>query len=1191
MKIRLVSQLFLVISVLSSMLISSLVAGVTTNISSLNIDSGAVEYWNNHSVDVSNDHLNQAVIVIHGMNRNADDYYDYIEQAATTENVFEQTLILVPKFKTIDDKVKDNELYWSASGWKKGFKSKNGNRTPSYQVIDTLLDKINTNFPNIKQITLVGHSAGGQFVQRYAALSQQENALRSDLKIRYIVANPSSYLYLNSERPQDSVNCEGYNLYHYGIENLPSSLSYTDLDAVSIQTQLTSRSVVLLLGTEDNNPNSSSLDTSCKANAQGFNRYQRGNAYYDHIKQFNPNAQHTKIEVVGIGHSAHDMFNSLTGRNTLFASEQSHTVATASANVAHTETNYLDNSGAEAGIQSWSTFGGGAALQSSTAQAHTGTHSFLSTGRTAFYHGPVSDIKPLVDSGKLQAGQRYTASVWVYHREATAKKLYLNLKQVDDAGTDYRQLEAAEVAPNQWVQIVKHFVLDVDSTLQNLELYVVTESGGTFDFYSDDFVLGELENYTPPSSSHANDFVKASGKTLVVGAANTPILLQGINVTVPVDASDSPEDIWNVKSVSLKDFKNIKQMGFNAIRLHMNYKTFEDDNNIGNFKADGWHWLDRAISYAKEAGVYVLLDMHGAQGGYQSDKRQGFSAFWDGSGATPNTSNQDRLINLWGAIAARYQHETSIVGYDLLNEPRPNDSEEWLAYAEQLIAKIRREDSQHLIVLEVPFISGYSMRTVNDDNILYDSHSYAIWGYSIQYSAHYGKAGQRWGAYNPSNPLYVDPSWNVAWTPEDGGTPPANSQAFNKDFLESILVDDILEFANNHNVPVNVGEYGSVRETFTNDVGGLDLIRDTRAIFAGDNRYAMKLSSFYFTYQSAVFGLYGNWSGFQVDQSSLNTGLAALFNPNSSDSSDTKSDTNGGNTTDNSLNTDDSNDTNSDNSDDSNDTHSDTTDGSVNSDDSSNSDNSDDDNAVEDKPQVNLRLEFVWGNYPKKPVIGRAHKFKAKIYNESDVIATATELKIALPDGATLHQGENCTTSDDAQFVVCAMGDIPANKRRTRTVYLMLNNGGDIEVNAEATSTVEDVDVSNNSMATTLAVSDASDLSVTIRKSGSARVGKALSIKIVTRNKGAAPASNIDTVFPIPSNAEFISASSACEFNAEWDEVKCTWDSLSKKARRTVYIYIRPLDTETMTISVETEADNSDPKLSNNRAEKSFKVK
>ncbi|MBU1667464.1 glycoside hydrolase family 9 protein [bacterium] len=542
------------------------------------------------------------------------------------------------------------------------------------------------------------------------------------------------------------------------------------------------------------------------------------------------------------------------------------------------QNNFIANPGAEEGnTSSWTTFGGGPAVESSTLQAHSGSYSFLNRNRTQFYHGPSTDIKPLVENGSLVSGERYTASVWVYHSEATTKRLLLNIKQVDGAGTEYQKLEDEVVPPNQWVEIVKHFVLKSDSSLQNLNFYVTSASGETFDFYSDDFFLGELEDYTPPNSSNPNMFIRANGKNLVVGASNRPILFKGMNVTVPADDDNTVEDIWDVKSVSLKDFKNIKRMGFNAIRLHLNYKIFEDDNNIGQYRKDGWHWLDRAIAYAKETGVYLLLDMHTPQGGYQSDDVQGTSKFWDGLGTAPNTSNQDRLINLWGAIADRYKHEPIILAYDLINEPRPNNSEEWLAYAEQLIAKIRTKDSNHMINLQTPFINGYTMRTVNDTNVMYDTHSYAIWGYSIQYSAHYGKDGKRWGAYSNSNPLYIDGNWDVVWTPEDGGTPPTNSKPFNKAWLQQLYVDEILEFTNTHNVPVNIGEFGSVIETFDHDVGALELTSDTYAIFDGDNSYGTKINSFYFDYHGSSFGLYGNWNGFQVDELDVNVELKAFF--------------------------------------------------------------------------------------------------------------------------------------------------------------------------------------------------------------------------------------------------------------------------------------------------------------------------
>ena len=71
---------------------------------------------------------------------------------------------------------------------------------------------------------IAGHSAGGQFANRFAA------AHPAQPETRYIVANPSSYLYLDAQRREDlwldkfsipkSDVCFNYNHYKYGTEIL-----------------------------------------------------------------------------------------------------------------------------------------------------------------------------------------------------------------------------------------------------------------------------------------------------------------------------------------------------------------------------------------------------------------------------------------------------------------------------------------------------------------------------------------------------------------------------------------------------------------------------------------------------------------------------------------------------------------------------------------------------------------------------------------------------------------------------------------------------------------------------------------------------------------------------------------------------------------------------------------------------------
>ena len=63
----------------------------------------------------------------------------------------------------------------------------------SYAVMDSLISHILLTFPNTQEIVLVGNSAGGQYVNRYAAGSDQEG----EGKIHYIISAPSSYIYFD----------------------------------------------------------------------------------------------------------------------------------------------------------------------------------------------------------------------------------------------------------------------------------------------------------------------------------------------------------------------------------------------------------------------------------------------------------------------------------------------------------------------------------------------------------------------------------------------------------------------------------------------------------------------------------------------------------------------------------------------------------------------------------------------------------------------------------------------------------------------------------------------------------------------------------------------------------------------------------------------------------------------------------
>jgi len=264
-----------------------------------------------------------AVIVVHGIKRNAHDYFRSIIRAAIDHDVAEQTLIIAPRFQIEQDTREPRDAYWTDSGpssWKDGGAAVKPAGLSSFQVMDTILTTLadKHRFPTLAWITLVGHSAGGQFIHRYAAGGRAPEALPG-MSLSYVTANPSSYLYLNSYRPvkqSQLQQCPQYNDYKYGLNNRNGYLSAWSDE--QIRRQYASCRVTYLLGSADIHQDKD-LENNCAARAQGANRFQRGCFYYSFVKTFLPSARHDLVVVAGVGHDHDAMFNSVPGKTAIFA--------------------------------------------------------------------------------------------------------------------------------------------------------------------------------------------------------------------------------------------------------------------------------------------------------------------------------------------------------------------------------------------------------------------------------------------------------------------------------------------------------------------------------------------------------------------------------------------------------------------------------------------------------------------------------------------------------------------------------------------------------------------------------------------------------------------------------------------------------------------------------------------------------
>jgi hypothetical protein len=268
--------------------------------------------------------------------------------------------------------------------------------------------------------------------------------------------------------------------------------------------------------------------------------------------------------------------------------------------------------------------------------------------------------------------------------------------------------------------------------------------------------------------------------------------------------------------------RDLKAMGMNTIRFMMNYRIFEDNARPGVFKPEGWAFIDRYIEWARKHDLYIILDMHSPQGGFQS---------WGGGGALwSDRSNQQRLIRLWRAIADRYRNEPRIAAYDLLNEPLPPTPADWQRLAQQIVDAIRSVDVNHLIIVEhvlwvtrgasdwsLPLLKSFQI-TVNDpaggENLMYDTHFYEPKAFALQLTP---------ATNNRDGGRYPDPQRQDRMF--DGRRLPRNRAQ-----LEHQLKLAALDFMDKHNVSMNIGEWAPGDVTL-GDKGGLEYIRDLLELF------------------------------------------------------------------------------------------------------------------------------------------------------------------------------------------------------------------------------------------------------------------------------------------------------------------------------------------------------------------------
>ena len=220
--------------------------------------------------------------------------------------------------------------------------------------------------------------------------------------------------------------------------------------------------------------------------------------------------------------------------------------------------------------------------------------------------------------------------------------------------------------------------------------------------------------------------LRVEGRHLVDPAGNA-VLLRGVNLgnwflleswMLELDTAEVPDhhtfvttlterfgedearrlmDVHYAHWFTAEDFDRLRSFGFNAVRLPFHYALIERDEGASPYD---FRWLDHAIGLARGAGLYVILDLHGAPGGQSIDQpsgRVGENELWTSPRA------QQRMVDLWVALAERYGDEPTVAAYDVINEPWGDLKQDMrghlIALMSRVVPAIRAVDADTLIYL------------------------------------------------------------------------------------------------------------------------------------------------------------------------------------------------------------------------------------------------------------------------------------------------------------------------------------------------------------------------------------------------------------------------------------------------------------------------------------------------------------
>ena len=177
--------------------------------------------------------------------------------------------------------------------------------------------------------------------------------------------------------------------------------------------------------------------------------------------------------------------------------------------------------------------------------------------------------------------------------------------------------------------------------------------------------------------------------------------------------------------ITESDVQYIASLGMDHIRLGFDQIVFEYEPY--SYREEIFCLVDQFIGWCKKYNVNIVLNLHKAVGNY-CDIAEEVQLLDD-------KELQNRFVALWIAFEKRYSNDKE-VAFELLNEVRNVNPDDWNALADRAIGEIRKLNKTRKMILgstrwNSPDTLKY-LKIYDDENIIYTFHTYSPFEFTHQ---------------------------------------------------------------------------------------------------------------------------------------------------------------------------------------------------------------------------------------------------------------------------------------------------------------------------------------------------------------------------------------------------------------------------------------------------------------------------